>query len=89
MTEAEKTEQIARQCEAVAHQAMALANVHRDFARLIRAGAAPRAHDSIGRRSAALMEYLGDTLNGMDAVTDADEWMQPIFAAAQKLYPQS
>jgi hypothetical protein len=87
VTDAEKREQIARQCEVVIAQAEALKAVHTDFARLVRSGAAYEIHDMIGARAAALMEYLGDCLNGMDAVIADDEWMEEIFERAQALYP--
>ena len=34
------------------------------------------------------MEWLGDELNAMDAATEDDGWLDPIFEAAQKRWPQ-
>ena len=74
------------QCRAVAH----LAN---SFAEVYAARAAIVAHDAelsdlIGDASASAMEWLGDELNAMDAATEDDGWLDPIFEAAQKRWPQ-
>lgn len=81
------SKQVADQCRVVAHLATALARVHSDYAALIEAGSMSDLHDRIGRRSAALMERLGDILNGMDATSAEDEWTYPVFEEAQRLFP--
>lgn len=78
------TEQVASQCRVVAHLARALAGVFEDKATLIADGRLTSIVPSIDRRSYALMETLGDILNGMDAVTDEDAWVNPIFEQASK-----
>jgi hypothetical protein len=84
---AKVSKQVADQCRVVAHLATALARVHTDYAALIEAGAMAGTIDRVGRRSAALMERLGDALNGMDAASPDDEWTHPIFREAQRLFP--
>lgn len=83
----EKRQQVARQCEVVAHLASALASVHSDYMAILEAGAMDTTLDVVGERTAALMQTLGDILNDMDAVTDDDEWTAPIFEQAQLLWP--
>lgn len=84
----ERRNQVVAQCRAVAHLATALAKVHSDYIDLM----ANTSHDSwvemVGSRTAAFMENLGDMLNGMDAVTKEDDWLNPIFKEAQRLWPQ-
>lgn len=81
--------QVADQCRAVAHMATVIADVHSDLAKLFAAGGGAPADiaGSVGERTARLMEYLGDVLNGMDAVSEEDEWTAPIFAEAHRLWP--
>ncbi|AWV18772.1 hypothetical protein A3862_27205 [Methylobacterium sp. XJLW] len=81
--------QVSDQCRVVAHLATAIAKVHSDYAALIEAGAMSDLHERIGRRTASLMERLGDVLNGMDAVSDEDDWTHPVFREAQRLFPAS
>lgn len=81
--------QVIAQYRAVAHMAKALAAVHEQMADMFEA--APEAsHSTIaGPRSAYIMETLGNILNGMEAVdSDEDAWLDPIFAAARRLWPQ-
>jgi hypothetical protein len=94
MTDGKKHKQIADQCKVVVHLAGALAEVFGDYAR--RFGEYPPddftcgiAADGIGRLSAAVMDKLGDILNGMDAASDEDEWVDPIFEKAQQLWPST
>ncbi len=90
MTGDEKREQVAKQCDAVAHMANAIAGVHTDFARIFRNGGLQGVdiNDQVGGQTAAFMERLGDMLNAMDAVDDdEDEWMTPIFRVAQEMWP--
>jgi hypothetical protein len=84
-------EQIADQCKVVAALADIISKVNSDYERMLRdPECGPRMGgilDIVGKRTACLMEYLGDTLDGMDAVTDEDAWMTPIFEKAHELFP--
>ena len=45
--------------------------------------------DMLGEHSAAIMEMLGDILNGMDAVDDdEDGWTNQIFRIAHATWPR-
>lgn len=78
--------QVAAQAHVVAALARNLAGVHEAHAEILEAGPCSLV-TMWGVRSAALMEKLGDILNGMDAVSEEDAWMQPVFQAAQTLFP--
>lgn len=82
----EKYKQVADQCRVVAHLATAIAQVHTDKARLFAANGAPSIVDYVGRHTAHLMETLGDILNGMDAVEEEDDWVDPIFEKAHRMF---
>ncbi|GEC56757.1 hypothetical protein [Bradyrhizobium phage ppBeUSDA76-2] len=90
MTPIEKRKQAADQCRVVAHLATAIAQIHSDKGRWL---SAPRIGESdsyielVGKRSAELMETLGNILNGMDGVEDEDEWVNPIFDRAKEVWP--
>lgn len=84
-----KRAQVAAQCKVVAHLATALAEMHEDYAAMFQGGRAGSAIDMVGERTAKLMETLGDILNGMDAASEEDEWTHPIFAEAQRLWPNA
>jgi hypothetical protein len=84
----DKRTQVAMQCAAVRHLAAVLADINGDYARLTAAGLNDRILDIVGRRTANLMETLGDILNGMDATDEADAWLRPIFEEAHRLWPQ-
>ena len=84
----ELREQVAKQCEAVAHMATALASVNSEYAKMLRAGA-PLPMKIVGRRTAHLMEVLGDIMNGMDIVDEEDDWIEPVIAEAQRLCPDA
>lgn len=87
---ASEMKQIADQCRVVAHLADALAGIHRDYEWMYSepvSGGATDIAELVGERTARLMETLGDILNGMDAVTDDDDWTHPIFAEAHRLWP--
>lgn len=89
----EKREQVAKQCDAVVHLAKALGQVYSDYAVIFRtpvaAGHDNRLVEPVGKRTAHLMEVLGDILNGMDAVDEKeDAWLDPIYAEAHRLWPQ-
>lgn len=85
----QKRAQVADQCRAVAHMARTLMQICEDRMRMCQAG--PSTHDEVldilGERTAREMEWLGNELNNMDAVTDEDEWMQPVFEAAHEMFP--
>jgi hypothetical protein len=86
----EKSKQVALQCRAVAHLAKALTEVYTDYETMFASGNYPAGDafvEHIGSRTAALMETLGDILNGMDAVEDEDAWMEPVFKKAHDLWP--
>ena len=40
----------------------------------------------VGPRIAALMETLGDIINGLDAAMEEDDWTRPIFEKARKFW---
>lgn len=84
----EKQKQVADQCRAVAHMATAIANIYTDYARLFADGHMDRLEDQVGERTAALMNTLGDILIGGDAVTDDDEWVNPIMERAKIMFPE-
>lgn len=84
-----KREQVGAQCNAIVMQAEALAGVYRDYAALFHGGAGEEILDIVGKRTAELMELLGDVLNGMDAVTDEDAVLEPIFERAHIMFPVS
>lgn len=79
--------QVSEQCKAVACMAASIARVYQDYAVMFQAGYGPALLEPVGKRTAELMELLGDILNGMDAVIDEDEWMDPVFQRAQALWP--
>jgi hypothetical protein len=79
------TLQAHRQCLAVAHMARALAEVHDARAMILEHD--PMLTEVIGSSTADIMEDLGDTLSNMDAVDDSDDWINPVFEAAQKRWP--
>lgn len=79
-------EQVAKQCDAVAHMATVLATVKGDYAKLLRGGV-PLPIEVVGAHTAHLMEVLGDILNAMDAVDEDEDWIDPVIAEAQRLWP--
>jgi uncharacterized coiled-coil protein SlyX len=83
----EHRKQVAEQCRVVAHLARAIAEVYDDMAKLVDSGMRDQTADRLGNRSASLMEYLGEVLNNMDAISDDDAWTAPVFERAQALFP--
>lgn len=84
----EKRNQVVAQCNAVCHLAKCLIEVHSDCARMFATGSVDNLIDQVGNRTAHFMEALGDMLNGMDAVTEEDAWLDPIYKEAHRLWPQ-
>ena len=72
----------ADQCRVVAHFARAIAEVFEDKAAMADERAGSTLHSEWVRQSDDLIETLGNILNGMDAVTDEDEWTFPIVSAS-------
>ena len=88
----EKREQVAKQLEAVAHLATVLAEVSSNLVKMYRDPARKgpdKLIEIVGDRTARQMEVLGDMLNGMDATTEEDEWLTPIYETAHRLWPQT
>lgn len=84
----DKRKQVADQCRAVAHLCKGMREVFSDFAKMFDSDAdMGLLVDMKGQETAALMEYLGDCMNEMDAVAEADEWMGPIFKRAHQMFP--
>lgn len=85
----EKRKQLVAQCTVIAHLAEEIAHVHLDLAELHASATDEHFVDFVGKITASRMETLGDILNGMDAVTDEDKWVNPIFEKAHELWPQT
>jgi len=85
----DKRKQVADQCRVVAHLAKAIHEVYSDKTSMFASeDTGPNdIVDLVGKWSAAHMEQLGEILNGMDAVDGSDDWVNPIFRKAQKLWP--
>ena len=75
------------QCRAVVYMARALADVYSARVSILEQAKNPPV-EIIGQSSAYTMEWLGNELDNMDAVDEADEWMDPIFEAAQARWPE-
>ena len=81
--------QVLAQCRVVAHLALNLADLYVDYAKLFeQPSSADDLIDQVGERTASFMEKLGDMLNATDAVSEDDAWVNPIFEAAHRLWPQ-
>lgn len=78
--------QLIAQCKAVAHMAHVLSGVHTDLMRLYEV-ASDAAVEFAGPLAHRRMEALGDLLNGMDAVTDKDAWIDGVFDGARQIFP--
>lgn len=87
--ETEVRAQIAAQYRAVAYLARAIADVHDQLTPAIKRGSCDGIASIQGPRSAAIMEILGDILNGMDAVDEEDAVLDHVFEKAHELYPNA
>ena len=82
--------QVMAQCKAVAHLATIIAGIHGDYEKMFadeQLSGPDKIVDRVGERTAHLMETLGDILNGMDAATEEDAWLDPIFEEAHRRWP--
>lgn len=79
--------QVTDQCRVVAHLAKAIAGVHADLAATFEDGAFGQIIPMVGARTAAWMEILGNMLDGIDAVTEDDDWTAPVFEESQRRWP--
>ncbi len=84
-----KAVQVGEQFKVVAALCEQIAHVHTELQQMLEAGVGPDLLESWGQRSATLIEYLGDVVNGMDIVEPEDAWMDPIFNAAHAMFPQT
>jgi|SRR6185437_15617225 len=83
-----RLDQVADQCAVVVHLAGALVDVYGHHTKMFRerTGAAVDLVDLVGQQTANIMNTLGDILNGMDAVSEEDEWTDPVFEKARRLW---
>ncbi len=91
-TPAKTREQVVAQCRVVAHLARQIALVHEQCAETYAHPGTPMRDsfiDLVGEQTAQRMETLGNMLNAMDAVTEEDAWVDPVFHAAHATWPQS
>ena len=82
----ETRQQVALQCRAIAHMARELANIHTDYSDMCARGMLDDIVPLVGPRTAAFMEKLGDMMNAIDAVTDEDAWVTPVFKKAHEMW---
>lgn len=89
MTDDEKRKQVIDQCRVVHHMATVLATMYHpsQLPSYYSSDAGSTLLDIVGLRTASMMEVLGNILNGMDAVEKDDEWVDPIFERAHKIFP--
>lgn len=78
-----KTQQVADQYRAAGHLAKALSELCEDMSKHVH----PKLVDIQGPRTHSWMEKLGDMINGVDAFTEEDEWVNPIFDRAREVFP--
>lgn len=84
----EKRKQVIAQCRVVAHLASVLSTIHQEHAAIVLDNIKSEdIIDSIGKRTARMMEDLGEWVDSMDAVEPTDEWMNRIFLKARDMYP--
>ena len=84
-----KRQQVLEQHRAVAALARGVIEITEGKIPAIEGGHMDELLDMLGNRSARWMEDFGDLLNGCDAVTEDDDWMEPIFLKAQEMFPQA
>jgi hypothetical protein len=65
-----------------------LENVYDDYAKIIKTWKGHNLTTKVGMRTAHLLETLGDILNGMDAITEDDAWINPVIIEARRKWPQ-
>ena len=82
-----KAEQIRRQYDAVARLARTVAELHEESLFSVTDDANDALLDIKGRRSAYIMEMLGDIINGMDAAVEEDRDLDPVFEMAHAMFP--
>lgn len=89
MTDDEKRKQVIDQCRVVHHMATVLAKMYHPshLPSYYSGDAGSTLLDLAGLRTASMMESLGNILNGIDAVEDDDEWIDPIFDRAREMFP--
>lgn len=88
MPDDEKRLQVLNQCRVVKALAETIAGIRNDYMTLLSDPNCNLPLDVVGNMTAMQMETLGDILNGMDANTEEDEWMTPIFRKAHEMFPQ-
>jgi hypothetical protein len=80
--------QVIVQCNVVVHLASVIARLHADLAEIYsHPNTSPGILEAAGKRTASFMEQIGDMLNAVDAVTEEDEWTEPVFKEAQRRWP--
>jgi hypothetical protein len=83
-----KVKQVAQQVRVVRMLCATIAEAHKGYAEMLGVGCRPASLESIGRRSATVMEMLRDIMKAMDAADDEDEeWMIPVFEEARRMFP--
>ena len=85
-----KAKQVALQCRVVRLLCATASEAHKGYAEMLAVGCSPASLESIGRRSARVMEAMLGVMRAMDAPEDEDEeWMHPVFEQARRLFPPS
>lgn len=83
-----KAKQVALQCRVVRLLCASVSEAHKGYAELLTVGCRPATLESMGRRSARVMEALRDLMQAMGAPEDEDdEWMLPVFEQARRMFP--
>lgn len=83
-----KRRQVTAQFRVIAHLCKQIGRVHEQLAEMHEAAHIASLLDMHGVDTAYRMELLGNMANNMDIVTDEDAWLDPIYAEAQKRWPQ-
>ena len=83
-----RAKQVALQCRVVRLLCASVSEAHKGYAEMLAVGCSPASFESIGRRSARVMEAMRGVLQAMDAPEDEDEeWMLPVFEQARRMFP--